>query len=118
MAGVLEATGEFGAGVHLAALQFVDGAADVALEVMVVGFAGDFVPGGVAWDVDWGEPLVVDQAAYVAVDRGDAEGINLFLGEGESFVGGERAIGFEKGGADGVFLAGVAGLNRGWHVHV
>jgi len=87
VAGVLEAAGELGAGLHLAAFEFVDGAADVALEVVVVGLAGYFVAGGVAGDVDRGEPVVVDQAADVAVDGGDAEGIDLFLGEGEGFVG-------------------------------
>jgi len=117
VAGVLEAAGELGAGLHLAAFEFVDGAADVALEVVVVGLAGDLVAGGVAGDVDRGEPLVVDQAADVAVDGGDAEGVYLFLGKGEGFVGGEGAIGLEEGGADGVFLAGVAGLDRGWHKH-
>ena len=117
MAGVLEAAGELGARLHLAALKLVDGAADVALEVVVVGFAGYFVAGGVAGDIDGGEPLVVDQTADVAVDSGDAEGIYLFLGEGEGFVGGEGAIRLEEGGADGLFLAGVAGLDRGWHEH-
>ena len=117
MAGVLEAAREFGPGLDLAAFKLVDGAANVALEVVVVGLAGYLVAGGVAWDLDRGEPLVVDQAADVAVDGGDAEGVYLFLGEGEGFVGGERAIGLKEGGADGVFLAGVAGLDRGWHEH-
>jgi hypothetical protein len=117
VAGVLKAAGEFGAGLHLAAFELVDGAAGVALEVVVVGLAGYFVAGGVAGDVDWGEPLVIDQAADVAVDGGDAEGVYLFLSQGEGFVGREGAIRLEEGGADGVFLAGVAGLDRGWHEH-
>jgi hypothetical protein len=117
VAGVLEATGEFGTILHLAAFQFVDGAADVALEVVVVGFAGDFVAGGVAGDIDRGEPLVFYQAADVAVDRGDAEGVDLFLGQGEGFVGREGAVGFEEGCADGFLLAGVPGLNGCGHEH-
>jgi hypothetical protein len=115
VAGVLEATGELGFGLHLAAFELVDGAADVALEVMMVGFAGDLVAGGVAGDFDGCEPLVLEQATDVAVDGGDAESIDLFLGEGEGFVGRKGAIRLEKGCADGVFLAGVAGLNRGGH---
>lgn len=43
--GVLEAAGQLRAVLHLAAFQFMDGAADVALEVVVVGFAGDFIAG-------------------------------------------------------------------------
>jgi len=93
----------------------MEGAADVALEVVVVGFAGDLVAGGVAGDLDGCEPLVLDQAADVAVDGGDAEGVNLSLGEGEGFVGREGTIRLEEGGADGVFLAGVARLNGGGH---
>lgn len=116
MPGVLESARELGFGLHLATFQLVDGAAGVALEVVVVGLAGYLVAGGVAGDVDWLEPVVVDQAADVAVDGGDAEGIDLFLGESEGLVGREWAIGFEEGGADGVFLAGVAGLDWGCHV--
>ena len=115
VADVSKAAGKFGFGLHLAAFELVDGAADVALEVMVVGFAGDLVAGGVAGNFDRREPFVFDEAADVAVDGGDAEGVDLFLGEGEGFVGGERAIGFEEGGADGLFLTGVAGLNGNCH---
>ena len=64
----------------------MDGAADVALEVVVVGLASYFVSGGVAGDFDRSEPLVVDQAADVAVDGGDAQSVDLFLGEGKGFV--------------------------------
>ena len=60
----------------------MDGAAGVALKVVVVGFAGYLVAGGVAGDVDRLEPVVVDQAADVAVDGGDAEGIDLLSGRG------------------------------------
>jgi hypothetical protein len=115
VAGVFESAREFGFGLHLTAFQLVDGAAGVALEVVVVGFAGYLVAGGVAWDIDWLEPVVLDQAADVSVDGGDAEGVDVFLGEGEGFVGREWAVGFEECGADGVFLAGVAGLDRGCH---
>ena len=117
VAGVLEAAGELGPGVHLAAFELVDGAADVALEVMVMGFAGNLVASGVAGDFDGGEPLVFDEVAYVAIDGGDADGFNLFLSEGEGFVGRERTIGLEECGADRVFLAGVARLDRGSHEH-
>jgi hypothetical protein len=111
VAGVLEAAGEFGLGLHLAPFELVDRAAAIALEVMVVGFASDLVAGGVARDINGLEPVVFDQAADVAVDGGYAEGVDLFLSQGESFVRRERAVCFEEGGANGVFLASVAGLD-------
>jgi hypothetical protein len=117
VAGVLEAAGEFWFGLHLAAFELVNGAADVALEVVVVGFAGDLVTGGVAGDFDRGEPLVFDEGADVAIDGGDAESVYVLLRDGEGFVGGERTIGFDEGGADRVFLTGVAGLDGGGHGH-
>jgi hypothetical protein len=115
VAGVLEASGKLGLGLNLAAFELVDGATAIALEVMVMGFAGDLVAGGVAGDVDWGEPLVLDEAADVAVDGGDAERVDLFLGEGEGFVWRQGPISFEEGGANGVLLPGVAGLDRSGH---
>jgi hypothetical protein len=111
VAGVLEAARKLGFGLDRAAFEFVNGSAHVALEVMVMRFAGNFVTGGVAWNLDRGEPLVFDEAADVAVDSRDAERINLFLREREGLIGGERTVGFDEGGADGVFLAGVAGLD-------
>jgi hypothetical protein len=115
VAGIFEAAGKPWLGVHLAAFELVDGAADVALEVMVMGFAGDLVASGVAWDFDGCEPLVFDEVADVAIDGGDADGFNLFLSKGKRFVGGERAICFEESGADSVFLTGVARLDGGGH---
>jgi hypothetical protein len=115
VAGVLEASGKLGLGLHLAAFELMDGAAGVALEVVVVSFAGDLVAGGVAGDLDGCEPLVLDQAADVAVDGGDAEGVDLFLGEDEGFVGREGTIRLDEGCANGVFLAGVAGLDGDGH---
>jgi hypothetical protein len=117
MAGVLEAARELWFGLHLAAFELMNGAADVALEVVVVGFAGDLVTGGVAGDFDWNEPFVFDEGADVAIDGGDAECVYVLLRDGEGFVGGERAISFDEGGADGVFLTGVAGLDGGSHGH-
>jgi hypothetical protein len=111
VAGVLEAARELGFGLDRAAFEFVDGSAEVALEVMVMRFAGHFVAGGVAWNLDRGEPFVFDEAADVAVDGCDAERIDLFLRERECLIGRERTVGFDEGGADGVFLAGVAGLD-------
>jgi hypothetical protein len=111
VAGVLEAAGQFGFGLDGTAFEFVDGSAEGALEMMVMGFAGYFVAGGVARDLDGSEPFVFDQAADVAVDGGDAEGVDRFLRESEGLVGRERAVGFQERGADGIFLAGVPGLN-------
>jgi hypothetical protein len=111
VAGVLEAARELGFGLHRAAFEFVDGSADVALEVMVMRFAGHFVAGGVAWDLDRGEPFVFDEAADIAIDGSDAQRIDLFLCEREGLIGRERTVGLKEGGADGVFLAGVAGLD-------
>jgi hypothetical protein len=115
VAAVLEASGKLGLGLDLTAFELVDGAAAIALEVMVVGLAGDLVAGGVAGDVDGSEPLVLDEAADVAVDGGDAERVDVFLGEGEGFVWGQGPIGFEEGGANGILLPGIAGLNRSSH---
>jgi len=83
---VLEAAGKLRLGLHLAAFEFVDGATVVALEVMVVRFASNLVAGGMAGNVYGLEPVVFDQAANVAVNGGDAEGVDLFLGEGEGFI--------------------------------
>lgn len=115
MAGVGEAAGKFGACRHGATGELVDGAAVGALEVMMVGFAGDLVAGGLAGDVDGSEPGVFDEAGDVAIDGCNADGFDLLLRKGERFFGGEWAVGVEKGRADGVFLAGVAGLGDRGH---
>jgi hypothetical protein len=115
VAGVLEALGQARFGLEFAAFQLVDGIAGGALEVVMVGFAGYFVVSGCAGDINGREPLLVYELADVAVDSGDAESIDLLLGERERLVGRERSVCLQEGAADGVFLAGVAGLNSGGH---
>jgi hypothetical protein len=115
VAGIFEAAGKPGPGLHLAAFELMDVATDIALEVMVMGFAGDLVAGGVAGNLNRGEPLVFEQAADVAIDSGDADCIHVFLREGEGFVRREGAIGLKESGSDGIFLTGLAGLDGSSH---
>ena len=92
MAAVFEAFGEFGFGLYGAAFELVGCAAGYALEVMVVGLAGDFVARGCAGDLHGGEPMTLKQRGDVAVDGGDADAVHLLLREQESLSGALRLV--------------------------
>lgn len=92
--------------VAAAAVDFVDFAAGAAVEVVVVGFGGEFVEGGAAGDFDGGEPLGFDEGLDRAVDGGDADAGGVGLGEVADFLGAEGAAGLADGALDGLTLSG------------
>ncbi len=69
----LEAGGEQMAQLARAAMNLKDAAAFSACEVVMVGFASEFVTGGFAGKFDCGEPSLIDQRFHSAVDRGHAK---------------------------------------------
>ena len=107
VAGELKAQGNRGGdGGQDTAGEVVDAAAVAAVEVVVMAFAGDFVAGGFAGDLDGREPALGDERVDVAVDGGHADAVDEGLSGGEGFVGREGARRLLEGGTNGVFLAG------------
>ena len=104
VAGGAEASGELGAALGDAAFEVVELAALVALEMMMVGFAGQLVAGGVAGELDGLQPAFLHERLDVSVDGGDAERRMVLLGGAENFFGRERTPGRCEGFADGGLL--------------
>ena len=99
-----------------AAGQLVNLAALLAVEMVVVFFTGQFVPGGFARQFDRGQPAFLHQGLDVAVDGGDPDAFVSGCGEFEHLIGVEGPVGGNEGIADGSPLASVAirsGFRRG-----
>jgi hypothetical protein len=56
-----------------AALQLVDSAAFVTVEMMMMFLAGHLVPRGRAWDLNAQKPVVLEQSIDVPIDRGNSK---------------------------------------------
>jgi hypothetical protein len=69
--GRLEPTGELRLRLSDAALEVVDLATTVALEVVVMAFAGELIPGRLAGNLDRVKPSVLYQRLDVPIDGGD-----------------------------------------------
>ncbi len=63
----------------LATLEFIDAAALLAMEVVVMSFPGEFVPRGLAGQLHHIEPALFDKAADIAVDGGNSEAVDVSL---------------------------------------
>jgi len=80
-----------------------------AVEVMVVRLAAHLITGGLARQRNRIEPAFRKQRLDVAVDRRDAQRLIVTLSRCQRFFRGERAVRFDEGVADGLFLARIAG---------
>jgi len=91
-----------------ASFEFVDLSTVVAQEVMVVLFSREFIARGLARQLNRDQPFLVNQRFEVPVNRCDADLGHGPLRVGEYLFRRERPIGFDKGGADRVLLAGIS----------
>jgi hypothetical protein len=71
--GRFEPTGELRLRPSDAALEVVELATTVALEMVVVAFAGELIPGRLAGNLNGVKPSVLDQRLNVSVDGGDTD---------------------------------------------
>jgi hypothetical protein len=85
MAGCTKAFGQRRHGFGYASFQFVEPSTGIALKVMVVFFAGDFVAGAVAWQFHWLKPSGLHQCLNVSVNSCDPERCMTALGSLQSF---------------------------------
>ena len=111
MPGNLEASREVRLGLDVAAGHLEDFVADGAAEVMVMFFAADLVPRGLARNRDGGQPLFFDQRGDVAIDGRDADALDFFLGVGQRFFRRQRAVRADERGSNRVSLSGVSKLD-------
>src|SRR5436190_13842551 len=65
---------------------FVDFSTSLAVKMMMVRFAGNFVAGWLAWQVYRGQPTFFHQHFDVAINGGNAEPFNGGAGEIEHFL--------------------------------
>lgn len=94
----------------------MQGAACVALEVMMMLFTGNFVASGIAWNLDTREPIFLNQHVDVTVHRRDTQRLHLLLRKNKSFIRRQWPVGNHKSRANRFFLAGVSRLNDGGHL--
>jgi hypothetical protein len=111
MAHILEASRQLRLKLNGAALQLMQSAACIALEVMMMLFSGNFVASGVTRNLDTREPFFLNQHVDVPVDRRNTQRLHLLLRKNESFIRRQRPVGNYKGRADRFFLTGVSRLN-------
>ncbi len=111
VAGGSEAAREIGLELNAAAFKFKQLPALIALEVMVMVFAGDLIASGVSGHGDGDQPAFFGQLMNGAIDRGNGEAEHILLGESERFLVREGTIGGEECGANRFFLSGVAKLH-------
>ena len=114
VAGGSEAGREIGLEFNAATFKFKELAALIALEVVVMVFAGDLIASGVSGHSDGDQPAFFDQLMNGAIDRGNGQAEHILLGESERLVVREGTVGGEECGANGFFLSGVAKLHGHW----
>jgi len=100
----LEPGGGHAAEVPGTAFQFVDLAARAAMEVMMVGLAGEFVAGRLAGEFDDGQPPLLHQPLHIAVDRRHAQPLTLRLGSPQDLIHRQGPAGRLEDSPDGVAL--------------
>ncbi len=85
----------------------------LAMEVVVVVFACDFIARGFAWEINCGKPAFLDQGLDISINGGDADALGVRGGVIEHFLRTQGTIhGFEDV-ADGGLLACIA--LESWH---
>lgn len=100
MSGRPKATGQLWLERRNTSLQLIELLALVALEVMVMSFPSDFIPGRIARDLNGFKPALLHQRLNVSIDSGFAEGGMMALRSLQNFVWREWPVSFEKGIAD------------------
>ena len=113
--GVFEATGQLRLRIHIASFKLMHCSTGVALEVMMMGLACDFIPGRITRNFNCRKPFVFHQTADIPVDGSNTQSVYLLLGEGERFVRRQRTISLEKGRANRFLLTRVSSLR--WASH-
>ena len=109
----MEPAGKPGLDLLHAVFEFIELAAIVAVEVMMVLFTGNLVPRGVTWDLNRSQPPIFDQCFDVAIDGGNSQAPMVLLRRCQSFFQGKRPISLTKCPADGVFLSCVPAVHQG-----
>lgn len=104
MTGCPEASGQSWLDSGNAPVQVVQLAAIVALEVMVMRFAGDLVSRGIARHFDGLQPSFLNQRLDVPVNGGNAEGGVKPLRGFQRLFRGQRPASLAEGGANGRLL--------------
>jgi hypothetical protein len=87
-----------------ATLEFVDSAAFVAVEMMMMFFARHLVARGGTWDLNGQKPAVLQQCIDVPIDRGNSESAVVFSRADMRFLGRKRTARVQEGLANRVLL--------------
>jgi hypothetical protein len=109
--GCAKPPGQFWFALCSASFEVIQFATFVALEVMVVLFAGEFVARCIAKDFDRLQPSFLDQGLDVSVDRGNPNARVVLLCRPENFFRRQRPIGFCKSLSNGSLLSGVSNVS-------
>ena len=79
MTGGMEPAGKTGFNLLHAAFEFIQLAAILAMEMMMMLLAGNFVPRGVPWDLNRSQPAIFYQCLDVAVNGGNSKTAMVLL---------------------------------------
>jgi hypothetical protein len=109
--GCAKPAGQFWFALCSASFEVIQFATFVALEVMVVLFAGQFVARCVARHFDRLQPSFLDQSLDVSVYRGNPNAWLVVLCRSENFFRRQRPIGFCKSLSNGSLLSGVSNIS-------
>jgi len=108
--GCAKTLGQFWLALHSASFEVVQLAALVALEVMMMLFAGHFVARRVARYFDRLQPSFLHQRLDVSVHRGNSNAWVVLLGQSQRFFRRQRPTGFCKSLSNGSLLSGVSNV--------
>jgi hypothetical protein len=100
----MKAAWQAGLGFCHATLKFIDLAAFVTVEMMMMFFARYFVPRGGAWDLNAQEPVVFKQCINVSVDGGNSKPAIALSRTGMGFLGRKRTARLQEGLANRFLL--------------
>jgi len=89
-----------GGEVGRAGIDIEDAVADATAKMVMMALPGDFVPARRAWQLNFGETLLLDQRFEVAIDRGDAQAGHRCLGNGQGLSRRQRPVGMLESLAD------------------
>lgn len=96
----------------LAAFEFIELAAIVAMEMVMMFLAGNLVAGRVTWNLNRSQPVIFDQRFDIAIDSRDSQTAMMPLRGCQRLFQRERSIGLAECLADRVFLSCVPDSHR------
>jgi len=108
--GCAKPPGQFWFALCSASFEVIQFATFVALEVMVVLFAGHFVARRIARYFDRLQPSFLDQRLDVSVHSGNPKASVVLLCRSENFFRRQRPIGFCKSLSNGSLLSGISNV--------